>query len=65
MAAEDDGKRVDAFHEDEARVFEEGEKGEVDGDCPDEKIEAMKRAANCFDKLGQASRAERLRAQTK
>lgn len=35
------------------------------GDCPDEKIEAMKRAANCFDKLGQASRAERLRAQTK
>lgn len=35
------------------------------GDCPDEKIEAMKRAANCFDKLGQASRAERLRAQTR
>jgi hypothetical protein len=35
------------------------------GDCPDEKVEAMNRAANCFDKLGQASRAERLRAQTK
>lgn len=35
------------------------------GDCPDEKREALLKAANCFDKLGQASRAERLRAQTK
>ena len=35
------------------------------GDCPEEKREALLKAANCFDKLGQASRAERLRAQTK
>ena len=35
------------------------------GDCPDERREALLKAANCFDKLGQASRAERLRAQTK
>lgn len=35
------------------------------GDCPDERREALLKAAGCFDKLGQASRAERLRAQTK
>lgn len=33
------------------------------GDCPDEKREALMKAAACFDKMGQASRAQRLREQ--
>lgn len=33
------------------------------GDCPDERREALMKAAACFDKLGQASRAQRLREQ--
>ena len=36
-----------------------------DADCRRERGEAMVRAAACFDKLGQASRAETLRAQAK
>lgn len=35
------------------------------GDCPNQRKEALMKAAACFDKLGQASRAERLRAQAK
>ena len=32
-------------------------------DCPDQKREALGKAAACFDKMGQASRAEKLRQQ--
>lgn len=34
-------------------------------DCPDERANAAMKAADCFDKLGQAARAEKIRAQAK
>ena len=37
----------------------------TDGDCVMERAEGMNKAAYCFEKLGQAARAERLRAQAK
>ena len=37
----------------------------ADADCVRERGEAMLKAASCFDKLGQAARAEKLRAQAK
>ena len=36
-----------------------------DPECRRERVEAMLKAAACFDKLGQSARAERLRAQAK
>ena len=36
-----------------------------DVECKRERAEAMVKAATCFDKLGQAARAENLRAQAK
>ena len=36
-----------------------------DADCKRERADALIKAAKCFDKLGQASRAEKLRAQAK
>jgi hypothetical protein len=36
-----------------------------DPECQRERVEAMLKAAACFDKLGQSARAERLRAQAK
>ena len=36
-----------------------------DQECRRERAEAMRKAATCFDKLGQAARAENLRAQAK
>ena len=36
-----------------------------DQDCRRERAEAMRKAATCFDKLGQAARAEQLRSQAK
>ena len=36
-----------------------------DAECKRERAEALRKAASCFDKLGQSSRAENLRAQTK
>ena len=36
-----------------------------DADCKRERADALLKAAKCFDKLGQASRAENLRAQAK
>ncbi|MBR1920679.1 MAG: hypothetical protein IJ829_01590 [Kiritimatiellae bacterium] len=37
----------------------------ADEACRDARIEAMQRAANCFDKLGQAARAEQIRSQVR
>ena len=37
----------------------------TDQDCTRERAEGMLKAANCFEKLGQAARAERLRNQAK
>ena len=37
----------------------------TDGDCLMERAEGMNKAAYCFEKLGQAARAERLRSQAK
>jgi len=36
-----------------------------DADCARERSEALLKAAQCFDKLGQSARAESLRAQMK
>ena len=36
-----------------------------DAECKRERADALIKAAKCFDKLGQASRAENLRAQAK
>jgi hypothetical protein len=36
-----------------------------DAECARERAEAMVKAAACFDKLGQAARAEKLRSQAK
>ena len=36
-----------------------------DADCRRERADALLKAAKCFDKLGQTSRAENLRAQAK
>ena len=36
-----------------------------DAECKRERGEAMLKAAQCFDKLGQSARAENLRAQSK
>ena len=36
-----------------------------DAECRRERVEAMRKAASCFDKLGQAARAEGLRGQAK
>ena len=37
----------------------------ADEPCREARIDAMQRAANCFDKLGQAARAEQLRSQAR
>ena len=37
----------------------------ADEPCRDARIDAMQRAADCFDKLGQAARAEQLRSQAR
>ena len=37
----------------------------ADDPCREARIDAMQRAANCFDKLGQAARAEQLRSQAR
>ena len=37
----------------------------ADAECARERGEAMMKAAACFDKLGQAGRAEKLRSQAK
>ena len=37
----------------------------ADEPCREARIDAMQRAANCFDKLGQAARAEHLRSQAR
>ena len=36
-----------------------------DAECVRERQEALRKAAGCFDKMGQAARAENLRAQAK
>ena len=37
----------------------------VDEPCREARIQAMQRAANCFDRLGQAARAENIRSQAR
>jgi len=37
----------------------------ADEPCREARVDAMQRAADCFDKLGQAARAEQLRSQAR